>query len=381
MSLAPLDVRHALRAADQATGAAARRSLISGFTPLRSVESSGVSVGPETNRGQKSMASGFACGIDWLSCTFSLARLEECSATNLDFLAQFVLGGDCGIKVMRPSGKRLNFYENSCVMLDREGALVGHVCFGGNGDRMMFELTGAGCRWVSSWAHVRLQLEILCARVTRCDVALDDFEGKLFDVRKLAQMAREGAFQGAGRPPKSRFLDDHGNATGCTLYVGKKGHKELCVYEKGKQLKDETSAWVRAEQRFYGKHYSESGTSEDGSVSAGLPYDILTAPLRYLRGAHELLYTMTRSIRLDELVDKLHVVKAKVEATANAAVKWLREQCGPTLNLLFQALGDDAPAFLKASVTRDVLPSRFKALGAAHQLSDLVRLQLCHAST
>jgi phage replication initiation protein len=380
MSLAPSDLRHALRQVDAVTGKSARKSLIFGFTPVEPCKSSGASVGPETNRGQKSMEPGYACGIDWLSVTFSLARLEECSATNLDYLAQFLLGGECGIKVMRPSGKRLNFYDNSCVMLDREGTLVGHVCFGGNGDRMMFELTGAGCRWVKSWAHVRLQLEILCARVTRCDVALDDFAGKLFDVRKLAEQAKAGAFKGAGRPPKSRFLDDHGNGTGCTLYVGKKGHKELCVYEKGKQLKDETSSWVRAEQRFYGKHYSENEQA-DGGVLGGLPYDILTAPLRYLRGAHDLLYTMTQSIRLDDLADKLHVVKAKVEATANAAVKWLREQCGPTLNLLFQALGDDAPAFLRASVTRDVLPSRFKALGAAHQLSDLVRLQLCHVST
>lgn len=373
-------MRHALRQVDAVTGKSARKSLIFGFTPVEPCKSSGAPVGPETNRGQKSMEPGYACGIDWLSVTFSLARLEECSATNLDYLAQFLLGGECGIKVMRPSGKRLNFYDNSCVMLDREGTLVGHVCFGGNGDRMMFELTGAGCRWVKSWAHVRLQLEILCARVTRCDVALDDFAGKLFDVRKLAEQAKAGAFKGAGRPPKSRFLDDHGNGTGCTLYVGKKGHKELCVYEKGKQLKDETSSWVRAEQRFYGKHYSENEQA-DGGVLGGLPYDILTAPLRYLRGAHDLLYTMTQSIRLDDLADKLHVVKAKVEATANAAVKWLREQCGPTLNLLFQALGDDAPAFLRASVTRDVLPSRFKALGAAHQLSDLVRLQLCHVST
>lgn len=379
MSLARLDMRHALREADRATGAAARKSLISGFTPAGLCKSSGVPVGPETNRGQKFRSTGFACGIDWMTCTFSLARLEECSATNLDFLAQFILG-DCGIRVMRPVARRANFYDNSCVMLDREGALVGHVRFGGNGDRMMFDLTGAGCRWVNSWAHVRLQLEILGARVTRCDVAVDDFEGKIFDVRKIATMASEGAFRGAGRPPKTRFIDDHGNRTGCTLYVGRKGHKEFCLYDKGMQLKDETSCWVRGEQRFYGKHYDEPDALDDSAVG-GLPYAILTAPMRFFRGAHGLLNTLCEAICLDDLADKLHVVKAKVEATANAAVKWLREQCGPTLNLLFQALGDDAPAFLRASVTRDVLPSRFKALGAAHQLSDLVRLQLCHVST
>jgi len=377
MSLCAVSARHAARCAD-AAAAAARKSLISSFTPVGLGESSGLPVGPDTNRGQKSEVPGFAVGIDWLTVTIPLARLEECSATNLDFLASFLLG-DCGIKVLRPSGKRLNFYENSCVMLDREGSLVGHVCFGGNKDTLFFELTGAGCRWVKSWAHVRLQLEIVGARISRCDVALDDFGGVLFNVRELAEAARVGGFVGAGRPPKSRFLDDHGNATGCTLYVGKKGHKELCVYEKGKQLKDETSSWVRCEQRFYGKHFHDSATGE-AAARGGLPYEILTAPMRYLRGAHALLYTMTAALHLDDLSEVLHVVKAKVEATVTAAVKWLREQCGPTLNLLWRVLGDDAETFLRKHVTRDSLPSRFKNLGAADQLDNLLRQQLCHAS-
>jgi phage replication initiation protein len=375
MSLDSLDMRHALRCAS-AAASDARKSLISGFTPAHPVKSAPAGAfGPETNRGQKSTADGFACGIDWLTVSISLERLEECAATNLDYLAQFLLG-DCGIRVLRPSGRSLNFYENSCVMLDREGALCGHVCFGGNRGSLMFDLTGAGCRWVKDWAHVRLQLEIVQARVSRVDVALDDFSGQLFDVRELAARAQSGHFAGAGRPPKSRFLDDHGNATGCTLYVGKKGHKELCVYEKGKQLKDQTSPWVRAEQRFYGKHFRDC---EDGSASVrgGLPYDILTAPLRYLRGAHALLAELTASISLDDLLETLHVVKAKVEATATAAVKWLREQCGPTLGLLYRALGEDAPAFLRANVARDSLPSRFKNTGAANQLESLVRAQLC----
>jgi phage replication initiation protein len=377
MSLSLPLMRHALRCADVVTGRSAAKPLIYGFTPVGVGESPVGQVGPDTNRGQKSLAAGFACGIDWLTFTVSLERLEDCSATNLDYMASFFLGTGGDIRVLRPSGKPLNFYENSCVMLDREGAIAGHVCFGGNRNTLSFELTGGGCRWVKSWVFVRRQLEMLGARISRCDVALDDFAGVLFDVRALAEQARAGAFIGCGRPPKSRFLDDHGNGTGCTLYVGKKGHKELCVYEKGKELHDESSPWVRCEQRFYGKHFRDVSTGEPRSRS-GLPYEMLTAPMRYLRGAHALLSALTESIVFQDLAQGLKVVKAKVDASATAAVSWLRTQCGPTLDLLWKALGDDAPAFLRANVTRDVLPSRFKALGAAQNLPELMRLQLCH---
>ena len=352
-------------------------SLIFGFTPVGVGKSPAEPVGPRTNRGQKSLRAGFACGIDWLAVTIPMERLEECSATNLDYLASFLVGGSSGIRVMRPSGRRLNFYENSCAMLDREGELVGHVCFGGNGDTLMFELSGAGCRWVESWSFVRRQLEIVQGRISRCDVALDDFDGALLDVRALAERAKAGEFAGSGRPPRSRFLDDHGNNTGCTLYVGRKGHKELCVYEKGKELKDEGSPWVRCEQRFYGKHFrGETGAEAE---RGGLPFEILTAPLRYLRGAHALLARLTASIDLDGVVQSLKVVRAKVEASGSAAVAWLRTQCGPMLGLLYLALGDDTSVYIRKRVTREGLPTRFRGLGAADQLPQLLRAELCRA--
>jgi DNA relaxase NicK len=53
---------------------------------------------------------------------------------------------------------------------------------------------------------------------------------------------------------KTRFISDEGHGTGCTLYVGGKGHKELCIYEKGKQQGMPESPWVRMEVRLYGKH-------------------------------------------------------------------------------------------------------------------------------
>lgn len=336
----------------------------------------GQGVGPDANRGQKGHVTGFVVGIDYLTVTFPLAALEECSATNLDFLGAFLFGGDAMLKVSRPTGRALYRYTNSCYIFDREGSLVGRVAFGGNADTMLVELSGEGCRWVSSWQSVAFQLQCLRARISRCDVAVDDFDGVSMDLRQVAEQAAAGLFKGDGRPPKTRFLDDHGNGTGCTLYVGKKGHKELCIYEKGKQLKDESSPWIRIEQRFYGKHVGEDVA---GAGRRGLPLEMLTQPLRYFRGAHVFLAALAERVGLRDAAQKLTVVKAKVEATATAMVKWFREQCGPSLNLILQSLGDDAGEFLRKHLTRESLPSRFKGLGAADQLHQLMRQQLCPA--
>lgn len=348
------------------------------FSPVGPGKRVGGEDGPDANRGQKGDVTGFAVGIDYLTVTFPMAALEECSATNLDFLGAFLFGGDAMLRVSRPTGRCLYRYTNSCYITDREGALVGRVAFGGNAETMLVELSGEGCRWVSSWRSVAFQLQCLRARISRCDVAMDDFDGVSLNLRDLAQQAAAGLFNGNGRPPKTRFLDDHGNRTGCTLYVGRKGHKELCIYEKGKQLKDESSPWIRVEQRFYGKHVGEDMA---GQGRRGLPLEILTQPLRYFRGAHAYLADLAARVGLRDLPEKLTVVKAKVEATATAMVKWFREQCGPSLHLILQSLGDDAGDYVRKHLTREALPSRFKSLGAANQLHQLMRQQLCPASS
>ncbi|RUL78772.1 replication initiation factor domain-containing protein [Dyella choica] len=354
------------------------KSLKNGFTPVGAGKRSGAVVGPDANRGQKGGVTGFALGIDYLTVTFPMARLEECSITSTDDIGTFIFGSEAMLRVSRPTGRKLYRYDNSCLILDREGALVGRVAFGGNAGTMLVEVSGEGCRWIRRWEHVHFQLEILAARVSRCDLALDDFGGISLDLRDTARRASEGLFNGAGRPPKTRFLDDHGHGTGCTLYVGKKGHKELCIYEKGKQLKDESSPWLRIEQRFYGKHVGEE-FADNPRARRGLPLDMLLHPLRYFRGAHAFLDALCARIGLQDVANKLTVVKAKVEATASACVKWLRTQCGPSLGLILRALGDQAEGFLRQNVTRESLPSRFKTLGAANQLYEMVRQELCPA--
>ena len=82
------------------------------------------------------------------------------------------------------------------------------------------------------------RLDQIGARVSRVDVAVDDLTGRLINVRRFKSLLVDGSFTNRGRPPSARFVDDMGTGKGCTLYIGQRGHKQLCVYEKGKQLGD-----------------------------------------------------------------------------------------------------------------------------------------------
>jgi phage replication initiation protein len=349
------------------------------FSALELRKSLAEVVGPDTNRGQKGRVDGFAVGIDWLTVTFPLARLQECSVFDLTSVATFVFGSAAMLKVLRPTGRKFQFYDNYCLIVDREGELAGRLCFGGNNGTVQLELTGTGCHWVCNWSHVHFQLEVLCARITHCDVALDDFAGVAVGVRDVEQHAVSGAFRGNGRPPKTAFRDDHGCGTGCTVYVGERGHKQYCGYEKGKEQRDESSPWVRHEVRLYGKHFGED--SESGlSPVRGVPLDVLLHPLRYFRGAYAYLAALCDRVGLTEATNKLRVVKAKVEACAMAQEKWLRTQIGQTLGVLHDALGDGVWEYLRKHVAREGRPSRWKGIGAADHLSQLLRQQLCPVS-
>lgn len=326
-------------------------------------------VGPSSNTGQKGATHGAI--IDYLTIVAPAGHLEDCHSLKsgrLELLLSMIFGGSALLSTSGWTGKGWNFYADSAVIFDRDGELVGRIGAGGNKETVCVSLTGAGCRWVKDWSYVQSRLEIIQAHISRCDVAYDDYDGELLNVHQMRDEARTGTgFTSNGRPPQSRFIDDHGSGKGCTLYVGAKGHKELCVYEKGKQFGDLTSTWTRAECRFYGKHIG------------GVPLDMLTRPLDFLRGAYPVLERI-----LIGACDRLTTVVKTVEATATAMVSWLKKQCGPSIGLLMQALHqpDEFLAFAKEQVVRESRPGRFKRSGAGEHLSALIRNQLlCQPST
>ena len=110
-------------------------------------------------------------------------------------------------------------------------------------------------------------------RITRVDLAYDDLEGK-HGVLDAKQDWQSGLFNVKGRFPESKHIENSHNR-GDTFYVGRRESiKMYRVYEKGKQLGDHESLWVRHEAEF--KH----------DRNRVLPWDMLIHRSQYLKGAY-----------------------------------------------------------------------------------------------
>lgn len=309
-------------------------------------------MGPSSNTGQKSTLA--APIIDFCTVVIPGDSLKP-AKMHLRELLHHIFG--TGEKVvMGPLLDRpWNFFPRSATLVDETGSVAGKVGVADDG-RVCFSLTGQGCVHVPSWGLVRARLEELGARLTRLDIAVDDLTGETFKVEDFKQAHLEGAFVSNGRPPLARFVDDMGSGKGCTLYIGQKGHKELCVYEKGKQLGDPESDHTRCELRLYA-HRLE------------LPLEALTSPGKYFGAAYPILVQFV----IGE-IERLEVKEQMVNASAVALKRFLRNQCGTGLHLIVDALGDEAWEFIRQEIARPGRPGRFKSYTG--DLPQLVRTQL-----
>lgn len=334
------------------------------FPAAASVETP-AAVGPGSNTDQKGGIVRPGALVDYLTVVLPSTRLEDLCVTKVSVLLGKLFGFRGEVIATAFRERRWQFYTHSAALLDREGELVGKIGVGGNGSTMCISLSGAGTRWVKDWAKCRRELEEVRAKISRCDLAFDDYDGKILDVRDMRDRAARQEFRQGGTPPKWRFLDDGGNDTGCTLYVGSKGHKELCVYEKGKQMKHPGSRWVRAEVRLYAKH-------------SAVPLDVLTDPLAFLRGAYDVLELLLANVARDACT-RIKTTRKAVETSGEAWVRYLRRQLGPSINLLFEAFGGSAEDFIRDRIVREGSPGRFRGVAKGERLQELLRKELCPA--
>lgn len=191
-----------------------------------------------------------------------------------------------------------NFFKHRLDFADK----AGFIAFGGNNshidsqgnevtskERIQIYITGEGCRFVNNFTYLHDQLLTISEfnpKITRIDIAYDDHSG-MRDIELCKSLYQNNLFSGNGRPPKARLIDDLGSGDGKTFYVGSaQSGKELCCYEKGKQLGDSNSRWQRWEGRLF---------SKDREV----PLDALIHFEEYLSGMYEkALKFMLRAARV-----------------------------------------------------------------------------------
>ena len=229
--------------------------------------------------------------IDYVRCTFNKPA----------FTVQFLIGlledyMQVNLQA-KDSGKGLHGFKEA-IRLEAfvNGAFkqIGFIAFGGETQkgRWMLDFTGQACGLIKDWDAFQDLLEGLEARLTRVDIALDFLEGQK-TVDHAVKMYKKGEFTLCGRPPESSVAGDWvSKEKGRTLYIGNiKNGKELCIYEKGKQLGDLESEWTRYELRL-------------GNKDREIPYDILTSPDKFYAGAYPVLEKLLKKVQ-GELIETI----------------------------------------------------------------------------
>lgn len=318
--------------------------------------------GPSSNTGQKKNPQAPRGGlsralVDFLSVTFPKhaariwtdrgegegARRALTEFVPLPMLIHWLFGFADDVKVTEPEDRVWQFYPLSGFIVDADGLSLGRYGVKDDGD-FHVSLSGAGCARVLNWDRAAKFIKTTQAKITHVDVAVDDLDGEIFTMDDMVKHWQEGAFNEGGRNPQAQFINDMGSGKGCTLTIGQRGHKQIQIYEKGKQLGDPDSKRIRVEVRLYAKHMV-------------IDADVLTNPEPYFRGAYSILLDY-----LDGEVERFDVLRATAEESGKAMLAFLERQAGRSIGLLFDALGRDAcAAYLERKLAREGRPSRFKS--------------------
>lgn len=316
--------------------------------------SRGVAVVPSANRGPTTLnGPSVPAVVDFLRFTVPQAYLglDDLPAAEFDalaFLRTLAPGSGLVLEEGVKGGRR--GYVHHVQVLTPDGEPCGDICWGGDRQQgtVSVEFTGAACARVAAarsfaeaWDHVRSVLETVQARITRLDIAHDDYDGKHDRALALA-MYESGRFNGAHVRPAANE-QGWNDGSGKTLYIGKPtATRQLVVYDKGREQGardgDPLADWVRWEARFYGRNRP-------------VPLCALDAPWEYMVGEYP---------ALDWISAVMHVVRVAVKRTTSnffGSMRHAKRQYGGLLDLILKHKGDDALAFIQKYLARATVPA------------------------
>jgi phage replication initiation protein len=195
---------------------------------------------------------------------------------------------------------------------------------------MHANIWGSACTFAAEgWNHrIAAIVEQRNADITRCDLALDFFDGLEGGFDSWVNDYQTGACDSGGKRLKSNCVGDWLNGRERSLYFGsKEAGKQTNCYEKGHQLfgVDSGSNWLRIELRY-------------GNKLRVLSAEMLRRPADFFAGASD--WHALQLVKADAIVQAEPVkttARLAIE-TCNAevvrVVRWARETAAPTLALL-----------------------------------------------
>ena len=275
----------------------------------------------------------YAAITDYLTVTFPFP-LGEAAVSPFFIGLCAAIGIKLGMLNERRSGM-LGFKRS--YAFERHGAVF---AFGGQNGKAMLSLPGEACAVIGDWhALASFLKDGLQAHITRWDGAVDDFHGER-TVNDAVRWYRAGGFTAGGNCPLPML---HGNwltsdTKGRTFYVGKRGNGKLMrIYEKGKQLGDPASPWVRFEVELHNRDRE-------------IPFDVLLRPGHYVAGSYPCMRWVS-----DEAF-RIRTIQNQKRISYGAAVHWASIAIGRLVNTM-EHLEGSAEAVLE-KLRRPGIPAR-----------------------
>lgn len=275
----------------------------------------------------------YAAITDYLTVTFPFPLGEPAISPFFIGLCS-AIGIGLGMLSERRSGM-LGFKR--AYAFERHGAVF---AFGGQNGRAMLSLPGEACAVVRDWhALVAYLDEGLHARITRWDGAVDDFLGQHTVNDAVAWYLADGFTAGGNRPsPRQDGNWLTADTKGRTFYVGKRGNGKLMrVYEKGKQLGDPQSRWVRFEVELHNKDRE-------------IPFDVLLRPGHYVAGSYPCMSWVS------EEAFRIRTIQNQKRISYAAAVHWASVAIGQLVNTMEDLEG--SPEAVLKKLRRPGTPAR-----------------------
>lgn len=249
----------------------------------------------------------------------------------------------------------------------------GFVALGGKrqNETVCLFLTGTGLTAAFDGWESRLydfiKSEAPTAKITRCDLAHDFLEGEYTPDMALKDW-ENGAYTSRHTKPIAECVGGdwlHYLGTGKTLYIGsrKNASRFVRIYEKGKQLGDSESPWVRVELELHNRDII-------------IPHEVLIDAGQYLTGAFPAFESLFFSY--DETPAKPERVKKQRDVSAEHCIKYGSIQVSGVVNLLQRMGLDDAAIVETLKNGKTDMPKRLNPAAFDCATESLTYIHECH---
>ncbi|MBJ7583100.1 replication initiation factor domain-containing protein [Aeromonas veronii] len=253
-----------------------------------------------------------------------------------------------------------------------DGIPAGLVAWGAANHGCFVSFSGQGCDALDFGALHRVLVRIPGVRITRVDLALDDYLGKFISYGSAVEAAKSGGFHPQrGMAPKWMKIEAGefelipevvkgltkrfgmiANA-GCSLYIGSRINGKCGrMYEKGKQLSSvEFPDWVRAEGELHSK-------------DRVIPLDVLINPDPYFAGLYPQFAVWLQQLsEASKPVEPVRVTtfKNKFALSRDNAIANMARLAGRVVNYMSTVEGLKPESIIKqltSHLSPDDVPSR-----------------------